>query len=243
MTALLDRVPALVAVSHGTSSPSGQAAIAALVAAVGRARPDIVVAGGFVDVQQPDVPATLGSLLAEDSAVVVPLLLSAGYHVRVDLQRETAAAPRWTTLSGALGPDGRLIDVLERRLHGIGYRAGDEVVLAAAGSSDSRAVDDCLLVGRMLAARLQATVTVGFLSAASPRLADAVTDARRRSPHARVVLSSYLMAPGYFATLAAGAGADLVSDPLLMPDENPPAALVDLVLDRYRAAMGEVILS
>ena len=43
--------PALLAVSHGTSSPSGQAAVAALVAAVSATRPDLAVREGFVDVQ------------------------------------------------------------------------------------------------------------------------------------------------------------------------------------------------
>ncbi len=210
--------------------------MAALVDAVARASTDLGVTGGFVDVQQPDVAATLGSLASNKSAVVVPLLLSAGYHVHVDLQREIALVDRATTVSGALGPDERLIEVLVHRLRGIGYQADDELVLAVAGSSDSRAVEDCREVGRMLAARLHARVTVGFISAATPRLPDAVANARKRNPRVRVVLSTYLLAPGFFHSLALNAGADLVSDPLLVPHEDPPPVLVDLVLDRYLAA-------
>jgi sirohydrochlorin ferrochelatase len=228
--------PALVAISHGTNSPAGQAAIASLVTAVAAARPDLTVSGGFVDVQQPDVAATLGALPSASTAIVVPLLLSAGYHVHVDLQKETAALDRDTVVSAALGPDPRLIEVLGDRLGEVGYRAGDELVLAAAGSSDARAVEDCREVGRMLAAHLGVRVTVGFLSAASPRLACAVAAARMRNPTARLALSTYLMAPGFFFDLTRRVGADLISEPLLVPEQAPPNGLVDLVIDRYEHA-------
>ena len=46
------------------------------------------------------------------------------------------------------------------------------------------------------------------------------------------------MAPGYFDALARNQGADLVTDSLLAPGEDPAPMLVDLVLDRYLAAMG-----
>ncbi|WP_308190655.1 hypothetical protein [Arthrobacter hankyongi] len=47
------------------------------------------------------------------------------------------------------------------------------------------------------------------------------------------MVASYLLAPGYFASLAAGCGADVVARPLLVPDEEPLADLVNLVLDRF----------
>ncbi|MDJ0349197.1 CbiX/SirB N-terminal domain-containing protein [Cryobacterium sp. PH29-G1] len=229
---------ALVAISHGTNSVDGQAAIAALVDAVAYARPELAVTGGFVDVQQPDVAASLGAVRPDSAAVVVPLLLSAGYHVHVDLHRETRAHDRVTTLSRALGPDDRLIDVLEHRLRAAGFFSGpgQEVVLAAAGSSDERAVDDCRTVSALLEHRLGVRVTVGFLSAATPRLACAVAEARLRSDH--VTVSTYLMAPGFFfdLTRTQGAGALLVTAPLLVPGETAPAPLVDLVIDRYLEA-------
>ncbi|TFD62650.1 cobalamin biosynthesis protein CbiX [Cryobacterium suzukii] len=230
---------ALVAISHGTNSADGQAAIAALVEAVTLAHPELAVIGGFVDVQQPDVAASLGAVPPDIAAVVVPLLLSAGYHVHVDLQRETSAHDRVTTVSRALGPDDRLIDVLEHRLRADGFDKrvpGQEIVLAAAGSSDARAVHDCRTVGALLEQRLGVRVTVGFLSAATPRLACAVTAARLRG--ASVTVSTYLMAPGFFfdLTRAQSVGADRVTAPLLLPGETAPAPLVDLVVDRYLEA-------
>ncbi|NKX50935.1 cobalamin biosynthesis protein CbiX [Arthrobacter deserti] len=229
---------ALVAASHGTSSPAGQAAIAALVRAVARRRPDLNVVESFVDVQQPDVPTVLAGL--QEKAAVVPLLLSAGYHVHVDLARAAGQAPG-TAVSGALGPDGRLVRVLARRLQQAGLRRGDRVVLACAGSTDERAVADCGRMALKLGKFLGRPVSAGYISAARPALKDAVAAerARRRGLRARgarVVVATYLLAPGYFASLAAGCGADVVARPLLVPDEEPPAEMVDLVLDRFGRA-------
>jgi sirohydrochlorin ferrochelatase len=87
-----------------------------------------------------------------------------------------------------------------------------------------------------LAQLLGRRVSVGFVSAASPRLADAVNDARRGAAGGRVVLATYLLAPGYFAELASGAGADLVAAPLLRADDAVPGELIDVILDRFSAA-------
>ncbi|HEX5728618.1 sirohydrochlorin chelatase [Microbacterium sp.] len=222
--------PALLAISHGTASPAGQAAIAALVAAVAARLPEVPVRLGHVDVQQPDVAASLDALPSEQPAVIVPLLLSAGYHVRVDL-REQSAGHAGVTISPALGPDPRLVDVLAERLDALRPDADDAVVLAVAGSSDDRANEDCRVTARMLAERLGRDVGVGFLAAAEPRLGEAVTAARHGAR--RVVVANYLLAPGYFHDLAVRvADGSPVARPLL-DDDPPPGPLVDLVRDRY----------
>lgn len=236
MSAALTSVlaPALLAISHGTSSASGQAAVAALVSAVAGSSAELSVRPGFVDVQQPDVPAVLGALPAGRASVIVPLLLSAGYHVHVDLAEIADAAG--ATVAAALGPDDRLVRLLARRLAEAGLRPEDAVVLAAAGSSDARAVADCVETARRLGVVLNRPVSVGFISAALPRLSDEIATARAAHPGRRVVVASYLLAPGYFAGLAARAGGDLVTGPLLLPDGPVPTELVDIVLDRYAAA-------
>lgn len=236
-------VPALVAISHGTSSPDGQRAVAGLVAAVAASRDDLGVTGGFVDVQQPDVRATLDSV-DRAAAVVVPLLLSAGYHVHVDLRntlRDTV--DRDTVLGRALGPDDRLVAVLVRRLREAGLRSSDRLVLGCAGSSDPRAVDDCHEMGARLSSALGQPVRVGFISAAQPRLPDAVDQERAAARGARVVVATYLLAPGYFADLASAAGGDITTRPLLVADEPAAPELVELVVDRYRDAAREHALS
>ncbi|MCD1572815.1 sirohydrochlorin chelatase [Agromyces mediolanus] len=261
--------PALVAISHGTSSPDGSAAVRGLVKAVGArlmrgggmlpgaaghaASGAAALRLGHVDVEQPDVPATLASLPAGMPAVVVPLLLSAGYHVHVDLAEAVAAeGARAVELAAALGPDDRLARVLVRRLLEAEWRPGDVVVLAAAGSSDARAVADCAEMAERLARELGAPVSPGYLSAAEPTLEAAVRRAvagggagadaggAAGAAPSRVVVASYLLAPGYFQDLAVetarAAGAAAVTEPLLRVGVLPPDELAELVVDRFGAA-------
>ena len=231
--------PALIAISHGTASPAGQAAVAALVEAVAAALPDVHVLLGHVDVQQPDVAASLAALAPDERAVIVPLLLSAGYHVRIDLREQSAGHD--VAISPALGPDPRLVEVLAARLAAVEPAAEDAVVLAVAGSSDDRANEDCRVTARTLAERLDRDVSVGFLAAAEPRLGPAVRAAR--DGDRRAVVANYLLAPGYFHDLAVRlADGSPVARPLL--DDDPPAQpLVDLVVDRYRASAAEAAAS
>jgi sirohydrochlorin ferrochelatase len=227
--------PALLAISHGTASAEGQAAVSALVAAVAERLPDVTVRLGHVDVQQPDVAVSLDALPAGQPVVIVPLLLSAGYHVRVDLKQQTAGRDG-VTIAPALGPDPRLVDALLARLAPLDVTDDDALVLAVAGSSDDRANDDCRTVATMLGERLGRDVAVGFLAAADPRLGAAVSAARgsvRGAGPGRVVVANYLLAPGYFHDLAVRlADGSPVARPLL-DDDLPPASVVDTVVTRY----------
>jgi sirohydrochlorin ferrochelatase len=226
--------PALLAISHGTSSPEGQAAVAALVDAVAARLPDVTVRLGHVDVQQPDVAASLGSLPEGQPVVIVPLLLSAGYHVRIDLKKQSAGHDG-VTIAKALGPDPRLADRLAARLAQLRPDSAGAIVLAVAGSSDNRANDDCRVVGAMLAERVGRPVEVGFLAAAEPRLGTAVANAREAAGTA--VVANYLLAPGYFHDLAVRVSGDSPVARPLLDDDVPAASLVDIVVDRYRAAV------
>jgi len=235
--------PALLAISHGTDSATGAAAVATLVDAVAARLSDVPVHAGFVDVQQPDVPTCLARLRehpAVASTVVVPLLLSAGYHVHVDLREDVDAAVEGgddVALGGALGPDDRLVDLLVRRLDEAGLRPDDAVVLAAAGSSDPRAVADCEATAARLAERLGRTVPVGYIANATPRVHEVVAGARAEHPGRRVVVATYLLAPGFFADLAARAGGDVTAAPLLVAGAEAPDELVEVVVERYGAAV------
>jgi sirohydrochlorin ferrochelatase len=238
--------PLLLLASHGSRDPVAQRAVLELVTAVTRelaaVRPETLVVGGFIDVQQPDVPRCLAQAETGRDAVIVPLLISAGYHVRFDLANAVAdAAPRRASVTAALGPDTRITSIVARRLAECGLADGDRVILAAAGSSDANAVADCHTAGRQLAALLDRAVTVAFITAADPRLPEAVAAARSEFPGERVVVASYLLAPGTGAAMARKAGADIVSEPLLVDGEEPPAALVDVVLDRYSRAADRVL--
>lgn len=223
----------LVACAHGTRNPTGRRLIAELALAARLQRPGLTTTAAFVDVQPPTVVDVVAQLSAAgSSAVVVPLLLSGGYHVHVDIAGAVAAAPG-AVAARPLGPDPRLVEVLRDRLVASGADpadAGAAVVLAAAGSSDVRAVADVEHTAALLQTTWAGPVTTGYGSAASPTVPDAVAAARAAGAE-RVVVAAYLLAPGHFHDKLAGAGADAVTAPLL-PDDRIAAVL----LDRYDAA-------
>jgi sirohydrochlorin ferrochelatase len=239
----------LVGTSHGTDDPAGQAAVRALLDGVRAARPELDVREAFVDVQQPEVGEVLAAA-ADDagSAVVVPLLLSTGYHVRHDIAQAVAAVNG----SGAgpavaaepLGPHPLLVDILADRYaaaeaaHGP-FRSDDAVVLAAAGSSVAAASTAVEEVASALAQRLGRPVTPSYGAGAEPRVPAAVTAARAGGATARVIVVSYLLAPGYFLDRVLEAGADVVTDSVSGPAraEKADPRLVQVVLDRYDAAV------
>lgn len=190
-----------------------------------------------MDVQHPQVNQVLAELPSQTPAIVVPLLLSGGYHTHVDIAQATADREN-TQAASCLGPDDRLIALLHQRIVEASGRAGDAVVLAAAGSSDSRSIADVEMVATRLADRWPGPVSVGFGSIASPSVAEAVAAARADAAAAptthlstgRVIVAAYLLAPGHFLDRLAQAGADAVTAPLA-----PDPVLAGIALDRYDA--------
>ncbi|WP_346618925.1 sirohydrochlorin chelatase [Blastococcus montanus] len=226
--------PVLVACAHGTRNPTGRRLIAELALAARAQRPGLVTTAAFVDVQPPTVVDVVAGLSAEGRpAVVVPLLLSGGYHVHVDIAGAVADAEA-AVAARPLGPDPRLVAVLHDRLLAAGADPRDPltaVVLAAAGSSDPRSVADVENTADLLQRDWAGPVTTGYGSAAQPPVPDAVAAARKAGAE-QVVIASYLLAPGHFHDKLAGAGADAITAPLL-PDDRIAAVL----LDRYDAAL------
>jgi sirohydrochlorin ferrochelatase len=196
-----------------------------------------------------------------DAAIVVPLLLTAAYHSKTDIPAQLAAA-RATTggsargldvrCSDTLGPHRLLLVALERRLREAGVpvdsaadRAATSVVLAAAGSSDPAAnatITD--LAAAWQRDRGWHAVVPAYASAAVPSPAEAVRALRdgavrngagKDGGAARVVVATYLLAPGYFAdkirASAIAAGASAVSAALGAAPE-----VADVILARYAAA-------
>jgi sirohydrochlorin ferrochelatase len=196
--------------------------------------PRIRVEEAYVDVQHPEVDEVVDRWAPLDSAVVVPLLLSTGFHTKVDIARAVGAHPGRALATPALGPHELLVSVLADRLAAVGLAADDAVVLAAAGSSEPAAAVAVAAVAEALGRRLGRPVTAGYAAGAGTRI-DAAVAAARAAGAERVVLASYVLAPGYFADVIARAGGDAVTAPLA-PDER----LAAIVVDRYRAALSEL---
>jgi len=197
----------LVLVAHGTRDPAGLR-VARFLAAALPAAAELA----FVDVLDPPLRQVLARV--PGPVTVVPAFLASGYHVRVDVPGEvTASRRRDVTVTDALGPHPAVVRAAVTRLREAGWRRGDAVVLAAAGSSDPRAVADVHLAARRLSALVGRRVRVGFLAAGTPRLADLVGGLRAVGER-RVAVASWLLAPGVFHRAALACGADVVADPL-----------------------------
>jgi sirohydrochlorin ferrochelatase len=195
-----------------------------VIDAVRTSRPTLEVRPAWVELVEPDVPTALAAVPPGRRVVVVPLLLSSGYHDRVDIPAAIAAARPDALQAAVLGPDPLLAGALADRLAEAGRQPADAVVLAAAGSSEPDAVAAVHAQAELLAAVLEAPVTAAFGSTAAPDVRTAVAAARP----GRVAIAPYLLAPGFFADRLGDAGADVVAAPL-----GPHPAVVTLILRRY----------
>ncbi|WP_187347072.1 sirohydrochlorin chelatase [Nocardiopsis sp. CNR-923] len=235
----------LLAVAHGSADPRSAAAVSALFDRVRALRPGLDVRVSYLDHVSPSAEDALTALArgGAGEVVVLPTLLTAAYHSKVDLPRVLDRAREespWLRVRYAdpLGPHPLLLDAVERRLAEAGARPGPgtALVLASAGSSDPAAN---ATVGS-LAARLAERgpwreVATAFASAAAPGPGEAVAALRERGAE-RVAVASYLLAPGFFADRvrdrSVAAGASAVSEAL---GDAPELARV--VLERYDVAM------
>lgn len=224
--------PRLVAVAHGSRNAEGPRAIRSLVQRVARRLPAVEVVESYVELVEPSFESVMAT--AGEPSVVVPLLLSTGHHVTVDLPRAAGLSRCPVALAGPLGPHALLAAAGAMRLRGAGAERGDAVVLAVAGSTDPDASAEAVLAGRLLRAHWAAPVRVAFLSGSGPSVPEAFAGLRAEG-HSRIATSTYLLAPGHFATrataLALGEGTVAVGGVLA---DHPLVA--ELVVRRYLAA-------
>ncbi|MCP3817600.1 sirohydrochlorin chelatase [Streptomyces sp. A3M-1-3] len=242
--------PTLVVVAHGSRDPQALRTVTALLERVRELRPQLSVRLGHIELNEPLLPDTLAALSTGGTgigtgtggigrAVLVPLLLSRGYHVKQDLPQAAAAAPRLhTRIARPLGPHPLLVEALYARLVEAGWPDGQRapsgagVVLAAAGSRDPESAADTRRTAEMLSERLGGIpVLPAYASAASPTVPEAVRALTARGRH-RVAVASYFAAPGRFATQCAERAPWIASAPL-----GAHPALARLLLHRYDEAL------
>lgn len=240
-----DRAPTLVAVAHGSRDPEALRTVNALLDRVRALRPGLPVRLGHIELNRPLLADTLAALRGE--AVLVPLLLSRGHHIKQDIPDAVAAAPHLTArIAAPLGPDPLLAEALHARLAEAGRRAGASpgaspgpgVVLAAAGSRDPDAALDTARTAALLSARLGgAPVLPGYASGSGPTVPEAVR-ALAALGHDRIAVASYFTAPGRFATQCASVAPGPAAAPL-----GAHPAVARLVLRRYEQALASAPLS
>ncbi|MGW1201342.1 sirohydrochlorin chelatase [Streptomyces cyaneofuscatus] len=234
--------PTLLVVAHGSRDPQALRTVLALLDRVRDLRPGLDVRLGHIELNQPLLPDTLDGLRGAD-AVLVPLLLGRGHHVKHDLPAAAAAAPSVRTrIAAPLGPHPLLVEALYGRLVEAGWDPADEggrraaVVLAAAGSRDPDSAQDTRRTARMLAERLGGVPVVpAYASAATPTVPAALRRLAARGRH-RTFVASYFTAPGRFASAAANAAPRTAAVPL-----GAHPAMARLLLHRYDQALGGVL--
>jgi sirohydrochlorin ferrochelatase len=219
----------LLAVAHGSRDSAAKECVLSLTGRVARLAAGTRVDAAFVQHEEPSLATALAGATAEagaDGAVIVPLLLSGGYHLSYDIGAAARAAG--VPVAPPLGPDPRLVSALADRLDEAGVPGRVPVVLAAAGSRDPRALADARHQAALLAGHRGTTVVAAFASAARPTVDEAVTflAALTGKP---VAVAAYLLAPGLFHDQLWLSSGTWVSAPL---GDHP--AVADLIVDRFR---------
>lgn len=213
----------LILVAHGTRAAAGVRMIEDLGALVSDRIGSVRTA--FVDVTGPDPAEVLAR--GRGPAVVLPAFLASGYHVWTDLPARIAASGHPDVrITQPLGPDPVLAAVLHQRLLQAGWRRGDPVVMAAAGSNDPRARRDICKAAGLLARRV-GRVRVGYIATGTPRVGDVIAGLRAEGAE-RVFVASYLLAPGLFHDRLSACGATAVTAPL-----GCHPRVVDLVASKF----------
>ncbi|MDX6273567.1 MAG: hypothetical protein QOJ92_777 [Frankiales bacterium] len=232
---------ALLLVAHGSPDPRARTAATRLRAEVAAHHPGPVRIG-FLDHDVPSLPsALLEAASVADEVVVVPLLLSSGFHAKVDVPAAVAiaaaAAPRTRFRTAPpLGPDPLITVALRDGLEAVGVASHDEswgVVLGGVGSSDPAGVDDVASAAALLGAGSAWRVLPGFATSAPPTIAQSVAQLLA-SGASRVAVAPYVLFPGRLPDLiAATDGVAAVAGPI-----GAHPALVRLVLSRVATTTG-----
>jgi sirohydrochlorin ferrochelatase len=213
--------PTLVLAAHGTQSGPGAVTLIALLRAVRRLRPPLASRLCFVDVLLPSVSESLAALTGP--VVIVPVLLSVGAHVRVDIPRAVGRRKQ-VLVARHLGPDRLLSTALADQLAAArGSAPPRPVALVAAGSTDADAGGELEAAAADLAQLTGLDVRPLTMASPLPSLAG-------------LHVAPYLLAEGVFfdavRAAATEAGATVVGAPL-----GTHPAVAELILRRYDEAI------
>jgi sirohydrochlorin ferrochelatase len=225
----------LVVAAHGTVSEAGRAVVEDCARRAGELL-GTTWRVGYVDV----CPPALDEVLADTSdAVVVPLFLASGYHVRHDVPFAVERSPG-AVVTAALGVSGAVVEALASRVRESLGTSGpvrgrvDGLVLASAGSTRESARAEVAQVAAMLEERERVPVSVAYLSGPGTDVTAACA-AHRLAGRSRLAVATHLLAPGVFLDRAhrlgracdvLGVGSELGTHP----------AISTLVASRYSAA-------
>jgi sirohydrochlorin ferrochelatase len=176
-------VTRVVLLAHGSPDPRSAVVVRAAADQVAGRLHGVDVVAAFLDHDTPVLADAVGGSGSSDDVVVLPLLLSAAFHARVDVPAAVAALDRRVRLLEPLGHPRLVLDALLGEV----VDGGAAVVVAAGTRVDAERAAFAEAVAAS-AARTGVTAYAAFATGPGPSLADALV------PGAAVV--PWLLAPG-----------------------------------------------
>lgn len=220
------RLPTVVLCARGATDPAGRRLCESIAGRLAMRRPELTVEVGYIDVQEPQIGDLVRHLTGarRRPVVVVPLLLSSGRHIAVDIAQAVADNPLAVS-TGPLGPDPIVTAAVVDRLVAAGAHSGDGVVLSVTGASDQRGRDDAETVVDTVRHLWAGPVVAAYGAGVGGAVA-----ALRAGGVDRVGIAAYVVAAGeeYYRLWAAGA--DIVTKPL-----GVDSKIVSVVEQRFAA--------
>jgi sirohydrochlorin cobaltochelatase len=229
----------VIGLAHGSRHAEGAEAIQRLMAAVAEAG-GMPASYAFLDLAEPtlDTAAAVLAAAGHHRAVVVPLLFTVAFHATIDVPQAVRAAAEASgvelTVADILGTGHDIADLLTAGLADAGVPGDASLLLYAVGSSNpaaNAAVTD--LAARLEAGRSHAgghpPVRAAFATC-SPRPAEVIDELR-----GPVVVVPLFLADGLLLEPVRALAAELTWTMLEPLGER----VVEIVLDRYRAALHE----
>ncbi|MFI1288334.1 sirohydrochlorin chelatase [Streptomyces sp. NPDC020792] len=246
--------PALLIAGHGTRDDAGAEAFRDFVWELGRRRPELPVAGGFIELSPPPLGEAVAELVERGVRrfAAVPLMLVSAGHAKGDipaaLAREKERHPGISyTYGRPLGPHPALLRVLERRLEealegAAGDRSDVTVLLVGRGSTDPDANAEVHKAARLLwEGRGYAGVETAFVSLAAPDVPSGLDRCAKLGAR-RIVVLPYFLFTGILPERVRRQTADWAAthpetDVRSANVIGPEPELLDLVMERYEEAV------
>ena len=245
--------PALLVVGHGSRDPRGAREFHELIALVRERNPALAVEGGFIELSRPPISECV-TRLVEGGAhriAAVPLMLLAAGHAKDDvpatLVRENMRHPGLEFHYGrALGIRPELLSLMDERISAVvpeEEKQETAILIVGRGSSDPDANSDLAKISRLFyEGRPYPVVEPAFVSMTPPSVHEGLERLKRLGAK-KIAVFSYFLFTGVLEERIRNQSEEFTG-------ENPGLAIsyagyfgphekvVDLVMDRYREAVG-----
>ncbi len=244
--------PALLIVGHGSRDPRGASEFHELVALVREKNPALSVEGGFIELSRPPISECVNRLAGGGARNIaaVPLMLLAAGHAKDDipatLVREKMSHPEVGFEYGrALGIRPELLELMDEKISAVVPEEKEEtaILLVGRGSSDPDANSDLFKVSRLFyEGRPYPMVETAYVSMTPPGVHEGLERLKRLGAKKIAVFSYFLFTGVLEERIRHQSEAFARENPGLAISYagyfGPHERVVDLVMDRYREAVG-----